>query len=50
MEKWVEFNRKYSEQWPVIITKKDPLPEAEALDGTANKLETHFSEAAGEGG
>ena len=50
MEKWVEFNRKYSEMWPVIVTRKDPLPDAEALDGTANKLETHFSEAAGEGG
>ena len=24
MEKWVEFNRKYSENWPVIVTKKDP--------------------------
>ena len=50
MENWVEFNRKYSEAWPVIITKKDQLPEAEALDGTPNKLETHFSEAPGEGG
>jgi len=25
MEKWVEFNRKYSEMWPVIITKKWPF-------------------------
>jgi ferredoxin len=50
MESWVEFNRKYSEAWPVIITKKDQLPEAEELDGTPNKLETHFSEAPGEGG
>ena len=33
MEKWVEFNRKYSEMWPVIITKKDPLPDAEERDG-----------------
>ena len=33
MEKWVEFNRKYSEAWPVIVTKKDPLPEAEERDG-----------------
>ncbi len=27
MEQWVEFNRKYSEAWPVIVTKKDPLAE-----------------------
>ena len=39
-----------AEAWPVIITKKDQLPEAEELDGTPNKLETHFSEAPGEGG
>ena len=50
MEKWVEFNRKYSEMWPVIITKKDPLPEAEERDGETGKLEKYFSEAAGEGG
>ena len=37
MEKWVEFNRKYSEIWPVIITQKDPLPEAEERDGEIGK-------------
>jgi ferredoxin len=35
--------------WPVITVKKDPLPEAEALDGVKDKLKTHFSEAPGEG-
>ena len=50
MEKWVEFNRKYSEMWPVIITKKDPLPEAEERDGEEGKLEKYFSEKPGEGG
>ena len=49
MEKWVEFNRKYSELWPVIITKKDPLPNADEMDGKEGKMEL-FSEAAGEGG
>ena len=49
MEKWVEFNRKYSEMWPVIITKKDPLPTADDLDGKEGKLEM-LSEAPGEGG
>ena len=31
MEKWVEFNRKYSEVWPVIIQKKIPylMPKSE---------------------
>ena len=50
MEKWVEFNRKYSEIWPVIITQKDPLPEAEERDGETGKLEKYFSENPGEGG
>jgi ferredoxin len=26
MEGWVEFNRKYSEMWPVLVTRRDPLP------------------------
>ncbi|AGI67193.1 ferredoxin FdxA [Octadecabacter antarcticus 307] len=49
MEKWVEFNLKYSEMWPVIITKKDQLPTAEEMDGKEGKLDL-FSEAPGEGG
>ena len=44
MEQWVEFNRKYSEAWPVIVTKKDPLPDADALDGREGKMKL-FSEA-----
>jgi len=50
MEPWVDFNRKYSEAWPVLVTKRDPLPEADKLDGQEGKLETHFSEKPGEGG
>jgi len=46
-EKWVEFNRKYSELWPVIVSKKDPLPEAEERDGEEGKLEKYFSEKPG---
>ena len=49
MDKWVEFNRKYSEAWPVITQRKDPLPDAEALDGETEKLGKYFSEAAGSG-
>ena len=32
MENWVEFNRKYCEQWPVITRKKDPLPSAAEME------------------
>jgi ferredoxin len=44
MAEWVEFNRKYSEAWPVITEAKDPLPTAEEMDGTEGKLATHFSD------
>ena len=49
MEEWVEFNRKYSEMWPVITQRRDPLPEAEDRDGETGKLEKYFSEAPGDG-
>jgi ferredoxin len=49
-EKWVEFNRKYSELWPVIISKKDPLPGYKERANETNKFEKYFSEKPGEGG
>ena len=48
-EKWVEFNRKYSEEWPVITIKKDPLPEAEKFRTVKDKLKEYFSERPGDG-
>jgi len=48
-EKWVEFNRKYSEAWPNITQKKEPPEDAETYDGQEGKLEKYFSEAPGEG-
>ena len=50
MDKWVEFNRKYAEMWPVIISKKEPMPGYEDRDGEPGKLDKYFSEAPGEGG
>lgn len=44
MEEWVDFNRKYSELWPVITEAKDPLDSAEDMDGKTGKLDTAFSE------
>ena len=46
---WVEFNRKYSEQWPNITIRRDPLPDAEKMDGEAGKFEKFFSDKPGEG-
>src|SRR6056300_1655621 len=42
-EKWLQINRKYSLEWPVITQKKDALPDAEFYDGIDNKYETFFS-------
>ncbi|MCE8470962.1 DUF3470 domain-containing protein, partial [Rhodovulum sulfidophilum] len=50
MDEWVEFNRKYAETWPCIITRKDPLPEAEERDGEEGKRAKYFSETPGAGG
>ena len=46
---WVAFNRKYSELWPVITVRKDPLPEADAKSDEEDKLKKYFSENPGEG-
>ena len=50
LESWVELNRKYADAWPVLVTKRDALPEAEERDGETGKLEKYFSPEAGEGG
>lgn len=48
-EEFLELNREYAEKWPVITTKKDPLPEAETFKDKKNKLNEHFSPEPGEG-
>ncbi len=48
-EEFLEMNREYSEQWPVITTKKDALPTAEEYRDKENKFEKYFSKEPGEG-
>ena len=43
----VEMNRKYSEKWPVITTKKEPPKDWKQWDGVPNKYKDHFSEKPG---
>ncbi|GAA0785437.1 ferredoxin family protein [Roseibium denhamense] len=43
LEKWIELNAEYSEKWPNITEKREPLPDAEKFDGEKNKLEKYFS-------
>ncbi|MGI9406123.1 MAG: DUF3470 domain-containing protein, partial [Hyphomicrobiaceae bacterium] len=39
----------YSEKWPNITMKKDPLPDHEKYEGVADKFAEHFSAEPGEG-
>ncbi len=48
-EKWLELNRKYSEEWPNITTNKGAMPEAEEFKETKNKYTDHFSPEPGDG-
>ena len=46
---WIDINRRYAEEWPVITRQKDPLPEAEEFKDKENKYKEYFSPNAGEG-
>jgi len=43
VEKWVEVNRTYSEQWPNINRKGEEPTDADRWKDVANKFEEHFS-------
>ena len=48
LEKWLEINTKYSEEWPNITVAKDPPADADEHKGKEGKME-FFSEKPGEG-
>ena len=39
---WVNFNKKYSELWPVITKRKDPLPDHELHTNEPGKIAKYF--------
>ncbi len=39
MEEWVEFNEKYSSQWPRITARKDPPADADEWLNVENKMD-----------
>ena len=41
-EKWVEFNKEWSQKWETLTTKKDQLPDAEKYKDEQGKLEKYF--------
>lgn len=48
-DEFLELNREYSEKWPNITRKKDPLPTAEEMKDKPDKYPDHFSSEPGEG-
>tara|TARA_B100000965_G_scaffold59140_2_gene45220 strand:+ start:1463 stop:1786 length:324 start_codon:yes stop_codon:yes gene_type:complete len=40
-DKWYKLNEEYSNKWPNITVKKDPLPDAEKYENEENKLEKY---------
>ena len=49
LDEWLELNRKFSNSWPNLTERRDPLPEAKERDGEDGKPAKYFSEEPGEG-
>ncbi len=43
-EKWLEVNKKYSEIWPNISVKKEPLEDHEKFKDEKDKFNKYFEE------
>lgn len=48
-QEFLEMNRQYSMEWPVITRMKPAMPEAEQFKTVKNKFKDWFSPKAGEG-
>ncbi|HAE01407.1 MAG: ferredoxin [Rhodospirillaceae bacterium] len=48
-DKWLELNKTYSEQWPVITQKGVAPADAEEWQGVPDKFKNYFSSEPGEG-
>lgn len=46
-EDWVALNKTYAREWPNILEKKDPLPDADKWAGVKNKYPGEFSKKSG---
>jgi ferredoxin len=49
LDKWLTLNADLARTWPNITAKKEPPPDAKAMDGVANKFEQYFSAEPGSG-
>ncbi len=39
---WIEFNKKYSQQWPVLTVLLKPMMDADKYNGEKDKLDKYF--------
>ena len=39
---WMKFNQEWSQKWPVLTTKKEPMPDAENYANQTDKLQKYF--------
>ena len=49
LEKWIELNGEFANQWPNITRKRDAPADADQWKDVKNKLETEFSPEPGQG-
>jgi ferredoxin len=49
LEKWLELNRVYSEQWPNITQKGEAPADADAMKAETDKFDKYFSANPGSG-
>jgi ferredoxin len=40
---WLKINEQYSQEWPNVTTKGEPLPEAKSHEGESDKFRKYFS-------
>ncbi len=46
---WLEFNKKYSQLWPVLTVLLEPPQDADKYNGEKNKVAKYFDENPGNG-
>jgi ferredoxin len=49
IEKWLEVNRTYAEQWPNLTTKRPHAADAKKFEKETGKFEKYFSPKPGQG-
>lgn len=47
IDRWLGLNRQYSEVWPNITRKKEPLADADAMAKETDKYSKYFSDKSG---